>query len=34
MKIIRKTISALLLAGVGITSIEAQNNFPCATVRW
>lgn len=27
MKIIRKTISALLLAGVGITSIEAQNNL-------
>ena len=26
MKIIRKTISALLLAGVGITSIQAQNN--------
>lgn len=26
MKIIRKTISAILLAGVGITSIQAQNN--------
>ena len=26
MKIIRKTISAFLLAGVGIISIQAQNN--------
>ena len=26
MKIIRKIISALLLAGVGITSIQAQND--------
>ncbi len=30
MKTIRKTISALLLAGVGITSIQAQNNSPQA----
>ena len=30
MKIIRKTISALLLAGIGITSIQAQNNSPQA----